>query len=341
MSENLKVVVVDSLSAYIDVVSAINSAENDTAWFRGHSSATYRLTPGALRDLVAFRDAYGRPLDGTEVLRASGYELTGVSPERMLSDFKRRSIPFLDFVPRNDFEWLFLMQHHGVPTRLLDWTTNALVALYFAIEDSQSSGVASDEDREEEIDEFAKNAAAVFAMNPHKVNHAMHADIDEVVDVAADYGYWEAYTRPTMLSSEHFDNYAPLCITAPQLSPRIRAQSGLFTIHGRDVNPLDWFSAVRPLITKILIPQEKTPIIWQQLRHFGFTKSFIYPGLDSVAHDVRFDEQRRWGHERKAYLEKLERERSSKEKRAKKKRDARKKSTAATRGGKMTREKKN
>jgi len=59
-----------------------------------------------------------------------------------------------------------------------------LVALYFAIEDSQSSGVASDEDREEEIDEFAENAAAVFAMNPHKVNHAMHADIDEVVDVA-------------------------------------------------------------------------------------------------------------------------------------------------------------
>lgn len=55
----------------------------------------------------------------------------------------------------------------------------------------------------------------------------------------ADYCYWEAYTRPTTLSSEHFDDYAPLCITAPQLSPRIRAQSGLFTIHGRDVNPHD------------------------------------------------------------------------------------------------------
>jgi len=74
-----------------------------------------------------------------------------------------------------------------------------------------------------------------------------------------------------------------------------------------------------------LIPQEKTPIIWQQLRQLGFTKSFIYPGLDSVAHDVRVDEQRRCGHERKAYLEKLERERSSKGKRVKKKRDARKK----------------
>lgn len=325
MSERPELIVVDSLSAYIDAVSSINSAENDTAWFRGHSTATYRLTPGVLRDLVPFRDSYGRPLDGTEPLRSSGYELTGVSPERMLSDFKRRSIPFLEFVPRNDFEWLFLMQHHGVPTRLLDWTTNALVALYFALEDTRPSGDASDEDCEEEIDEFAENAAAVFAINPHKVNRAMHADIAEVVDVSADYERWEAYTRPTELFSEHFDNFSPLCITAPQLSPRIRAQSGLFTIHGRDVNPLDWFSVVRPLITKILIPHEKAPVIWQQLRHFGFTKSFIYPGLDSVAHDVRVDEQRRWRHERKAYLEELERERSAEQKRAKRKRNARKK----------------
>lgn len=57
----------------------------------------------------------------------------------------------------------------------------------------------------------------------------------------------------------------------------------------------------------------------------GFTKSFIYPGLDSVAHDVRMDELRRWGHKRKAFLEELERERSADKRRAKRKWTARKK----------------
>ncbi|MFM0371093.1 FRG domain-containing protein [Paraburkholderia aspalathi] len=308
---NPTLIKVSSLAEYVAAISKINAAEEDSAWFRGHSSASHRLLPGVLRNVEPLTSAYGTPLRGNEILRAEGNTVTGIDPERMLDDFKRRALPFLEFTPRNDFEWLFLMQHHGVPTRLLDWTTNALVALYFAVSSLRADAVGLtsetewDEEREE-LDEFAENSATVFAMNPSKVNTALHGDIDEVVDVAQNYERWEAYSRPTILSSEHINTYAPLCITAPQLSPRIRAQSGLFSIHGFNVWSLDYYTEVRALLTKILIPFEAAIAVQRELRHFGISESLIYPGLDSVAKDVKTDEERRYAWQRKAYLEKLD-----------------------------------
>ena len=103
-----------SVCSYINKVVA-NAQDGMTTIFRGHSSASYELM--------------------ASVGRIKGYSLE--KEENLFLEFKKLYRPYTRECPETDLELLFMAQHYGVPTRLLDWTFNPLIALYFATKDNR------------------------------------------------------------------------------------------------------------------------------------------------------------------------------------------------------------
>ncbi len=157
----------------------------------------------------------------------------------------------------NEWEALILARHHGLPVRLLDWTTNPLVALYWAA------------NKEERYD----GAIWIF----QRRNRDRKDDID-------------------IFKSKHKD---PMKIPGVRIiypfnpTPRMTAQSALFTIHGypwKDISksPNNYLNEESDILhgEKWLVPKQSKGEIIKQLDMLGINERTLLPGLDGIASGI-------------------------------------------------------
>lgn len=101
---------VSSFTELHEALSKHRQGDKGFRIYRGHSNVEWKLIPKAGRP----------PFDQSNDIE-------------YFQAWKRRAIEFINSPPTNDWDWLAIAQHHGLATRLLDWTYNPLVAAYFAV----------------------------------------------------------------------------------------------------------------------------------------------------------------------------------------------------------------
>lgn len=172
--------------------------------------------------------------------RIGRFENYSTTLEKDILDlFVQRARPYIEYEPKNRWEWLALAQHHGLPTRLLDWSYNPLVAAYFAVSGESTAD------------------SVVYAMSaPLIVDTEKAPDPFEI--------NWGV------------DTFQP-----DYLTPRIAAQSGLFTVHGVPDNAFR-----RNSIDRLIIPCKIRKNFKRMLYFYGIHRGTLFPGLDGLAESL-------------------------------------------------------
>jgi FRG domain len=142
--------VAHSVGELVDLLSTRISRDGGVLWFRGHRVADWEVSPGIWRE----------------------NRYTGDQERIFTNRFSSRAATRHQSLPQyhDAATWLVLMQHYGLPTRLLDWTRSPLMAVCFAVEDYLYERTSEPED------------AVVWVLDPHSLNESQGPDNLSAID---------------------------------------------------------------------------------------------------------------------------------------------------------------
>ena len=229
------------------IVQRVQST-NRILWFRGHRCANWNVTPAIWRD-------YDKEQERNFTNRFRSRAAT-----------RYQSLPDYD----NSAIWLSLMQHYGLPTRLLDWTRSPLVAAYFALEKYIYDKSIEPED------------ASIWVLEPHVLN-ALEGLGDVTPSIDA---HMCAQMLLPAFSHRADENNKVLAVMAAERDMRMFVQQGCFTIHS-DTHPLNQRSEKENYLTELTIPADCVKKMAFEIDVCGFRKGDIFPDLGHLAEELK------------------------------------------------------
>ena len=233
------------LTTLQEIITASDNLYADSPeekWWRGHSSATFSLRPSI------YRVDGGRRAEQNLAQRFRQYTPT-----------RHNNCP-----PQEDFvSWLFLMQHYGLPTRLLDWSGSVLVATYFT------------------VSELPREDGLLYALNPRELNLAENKDKTLIPTTSS-----PARERFNAAFDDKMRAKGILAILTHEVDNRMLLQQASFTIHGTS-EPLNKHTDVARFLKKFEIPALAKPRIKVQLHAIGIRRSTLFPDLENLTSDLK------------------------------------------------------
>ena len=219
-------------------------------WYRGHSDKRWKLVPSVAR-----------------TPNSLGAEFT------LIKRFKQNALPFIQRRPEHEWEWMYLLQHYGVPTRLLDWSESPLVALFFACEEVAMHG----ED------------GAVWCLLPRELNKIANVshNHEKELPFLGEELITESYL-PSKVAQERTSYLKPVAATGVRDSPRMYAQLGTFTIIHRVAHPIEELDNKKH-IWRWIVPKGKKKLLLAELNKLSINRLSLFPELSSVAQLAKED----------------------------------------------------
>ena len=231
----------------------------------------------------------------------------------MLNTFTNHLIGYVDYIPQNDWERLALAQHHGLPTRFMDWTMNPLVALYFACRATETDKENNSYDsavyvltsepklysdlkeegedkarrkKDKDIQENAKDDAKEEngEENPYAeyLSHAPEEDNKETANGKID-DIEEASFKEEVSVISPFEITQNIIYEPPHVSSRIRAQDGVLLACCTPLKVLE-----ENVYVEIIIKHEAHVEMRQRLEQYGMFDKQLFPGLDGIAKWLKY-----------------------------------------------------
>ncbi|MGH9607462.1 MAG: FRG domain-containing protein [Terracidiphilus sp.] len=315
---------------YDELFSKLIWAETATSWrdfldwvgelqgpwcFRGQRESAWTLRTSLDRAVrVSHENVKVSTPDGRYYLSSGSYHLDRRAVENeSLFRFQQQAHQFIPHTPPVDDKasWLALMQHHGVPTRLLDWTSSPYVALYFAIEKApreknDEKKKAKEGKANEEKDD---GCSAVWAMDLHWLETKKQKFLE---------------SKDPKGRTAHLNDLLDQCdrplivkIDPPQGNERMSAQQGFFLWKLYEETP--FFDQIlismmidpiqeRPVIRKLKIGMDLRIGFLESLRSMNIHSGSLFPGLDGFCQSLKTELEIRVANEARLSREFEERE---------------------------------